>query len=71
MTLVANWKDAWRWWSVQIATVIAAVNLAWETLPADALAVIPADWRGWINIGLAVAMLVVRLIDQSKPEASE
>jgi len=72
MKLVPDAKDAWRWFSVQALTLIAALQVMWETLPAEALAVIPADWRGYITIGLAVAGLVGRLIYQApKGEAQE
>ena len=67
MRLVPDWKDAWRWWSIQIATLIAAVNLAWETLPKEALDVIPVDLRGWITLVLSVLMIGARLIQQGKP----
>ena len=67
MKLVPDWKDAWRWWSIQIATLIAAVNLAWETLPKEALDVIPVDLRGWITLVLSVLMIGARLVQQGKP----
>ena len=72
MKLVPDAKDAWRWFSVQALTLIAALQVMWETLPAEALAVIPADWRGYITIGLAVAGLIGRLVYQPpKGEAQE
>lgn len=64
MKLVPNWKEAGRWFSVQLLTLIAALQLAWETLPPDALAVIPEDWRGYITLGLAVLAIFGRLVDQ-------
>ena len=68
MKLVPNASNAWRWYSMQILTVIAALQVAWETLPPDALAVIPVDWRGYITLGLVLAAMVGRLIPQGTAE---
>lgn len=64
MILVPNWRKAWRWLSVQFMALAAAAQVAWETLPPEALAVIPVDWRGYITLGLVLAAMIGRLIDQ-------
>ncbi len=69
MKLVPNARKAWRWFSMQLLTVTAALQVAWETLPPDALAVIPTDWRGYITLGLILAAMVGRLIDQGSADA--
>ena len=71
MKLVPNAGKSWRWFSMQLLTVTAALQVAWETLPPDALAVIPADWRGYVTLGLILAAMVGRLIDQGTAEAQE
>lgn len=64
MRLVPDWKSAWRWLSVQFMTLAAAAEVAWRTLPPEALAVIPPDWQGYITLGLILAGLIGRMIDQ-------
>ena len=64
MKLVPNANKAWRWFSMQLLTITAALQLAWETLPPDALAVIPVDWRGYVTLGLILLAMIGRLIDQ-------
>ena len=64
MKLVPNYKDAWKWWSMQLLVLNGLLQGIWEAMPPDALAVIPQDWRGYITIGLLVLAGVVRLIDQ-------
>ena len=64
MQIVPNARRAWRWFSMQLLTLTAALQVAWETLPPDALAVIPVDYRGFITLGLIVAAMAGRLIDQ-------
>jgi multisubunit Na+/H+ antiporter MnhB subunit len=68
MRLVPNARRAWRWFSVQAFVAIGVLQAAWETLPPDALTVIPIDWRGYITLGLAIAGLVGRLIAQEPKE---
>ena len=60
MKLVENWRSAWKWLSVQFI----AAQVVWQTLPAEATAVIPAEWHGTITLALAVGALVGRMIDQ-------
>jgi hypothetical protein len=62
--LVPNARRAWKWFSMQMMALAATAQVAWESLPADALAVIPMDWRGYITLGLVVAAMLGRLIDQ-------
>lgn len=64
MKLVPNAAAAPRWFSMQVMAVVAALQVAWEALPPDALALIPADWRGYITLGLVVLAMIGRLIDQ-------
>lgn len=64
MKLVPNARRAWKWFSMQMMALAATAQVAWESLPADALAVIPMDWRGYITLGLVVAAMLGRLIDQ-------
>jgi hypothetical protein len=68
MRLVPNARDAWKWLSMRFIALAAALQVAWETLPPDALAVIPVDWRGYITLGILLLAMVGRVIDQSKPE---
>ena len=60
MTLVKNWKSAWKWLSVQFIAIAAL----WETIPLEAKAVLSPDTQSWITLGLLVAAGVGRMIDQ-------
>ena len=71
MKLVPNAASAPRWFSMRIMALIAALQVAWETLPPDALALIPADWRGYITIGLVVLAMIGRVIDQGTATATK
>ena len=70
MKLVENAGQAWKWFSVQAFVAIGLLQAAWETLPPEAVNIIPVDWRGYITLGLAIAGIAGRLIAQ-KPEAAE
>ncbi len=71
MKLVPNASKSWRWFSMQLLTLTAALQVVWETLPPDALAVIPVEWRGYITLGLILAAMVGRVIDQGTAESQE
>lgn len=60
MTLVKNWKSAWKWLSIQFIAIAAL----WETIPLEAKAVLSPDTQSWITLGLLVAAGVGRMIDQ-------
>jgi hypothetical protein len=71
MKLVPNWRSAGRWISMQLMALAAVVQVGWETLPPEALAVIPPDWRGYITLGLVVLAMIGRMIDQGTAGAQE
>lgn len=67
MKLVANWKSAWKWFSVQFVAAAGAVQLSVLAFPDSIRAWLP----DWLTHLLAVALLVAavagRLIDQKRP----
>lgn len=69
MTLIHDWRSAWRWFSVQALAAIALLPVVWPTLPPQVHAWVPEEWRPWIIVGLAVGGIVGRLIDQQKAAA--
>lgn len=66
MKLVANWRDAWRWFSVQAMAAIVALPLVWASLPADVKGYLPDGWEPYLLMVLAVAGIMGRMVDQSK-----
>ena len=69
MKLVENWKQAYRWFSVQALAILAALPLAWATLPPQIVGKVPESWWPWIILILAGGGLAGRLIDQNKGSA--
>lgn len=66
MQLVPDWKESWRWFSVQVLAVLAALPLVWVALPADAKAFLPDSLEPWVLAALAAGGLIGRLVDQPK-----
>lgn len=60
MRLVPNWQAAWKWLSVQFIALAAM----WESLPAEAVAVVPDPYSGWITLALLVLAGIGRMVDQ-------
>lgn len=69
MKLVENWKQAWKWFSVQALALVALLPVVWPTLPPTVHAWVPEEWRPWIIVALAVGGIAGRLIDQQKVHA--
>lgn len=69
MKLVPDARRAWRWFSVQVLTALAAAPLIWASIPADVQAFLPPEWRPWVLAAMALAGLAGRLIDQSNRDA--
>lgn len=69
MQFVPDWRDAWKWFSVQALAAIVILPMVWASLPADAKAWVPESWQPWIIMVLAVAGIIGRVIDQNKAPA--
>lgn len=70
--LVQNWKDAWRWYSMQALTFLAFLPLVWMELPPTAQefvsGIVPPDWHPLIITVVASSGAIMRLIDQTRGE---
>lgn len=69
MKLIQNWRDAWKWFSVQALAAIVALPFVWVNLPADAKSYLPDGAEPWVLVVLAAGGLIGRIIDQQKPTA--
>lgn len=70
MKLIPDWKDAWRWFSVQALIILAALPVVWSAIPSDAKGFLPDGWEPWVLFGLAIAGLIGRVIDQNRTPAA-
>ena len=62
MKLIPNWREAWRFLSIQM---IALASI-WESIPEDVKAsVVAPDWQNRVTFALIVAAGLGRMIDQS------
>jgi hypothetical protein len=66
--LVPDWRQAWRWFSVQSMALAGAVQATWVMIPEDMREAVPGAWVAGITAGILVLGVIGRLIDQSKPE---
>ena len=65
MKLIENWREAWKWFSVHIAAIMATLNALQATVPQVQAFLTPAQ-VAYINAALGVAVIWARLISQSK-----
>ena len=66
MRLIYNWREAWKWFSVQFLAVLGLLPLVWGSLPDDAKAFLPEGYGPWVLTTLAVCGILGRIIDQKK-----
>ena len=53
--MIAEWRQAWRWFSMQAMLLSGAVQAAWEALPADLKQYLPS----WLGLVLSLSVLVL------------
>ena len=64
--MIENWKEAWKWFSVQVLALLTIAPVIWSELPEDVKAMIPPEWRPWIIAFVALAGLILRFKAQTK-----
>lgn len=64
MKLIDNWRQAWRFVSVQAMALALALQGVWINLPDDLRALIPDKLALSITAGILVLGLIGRLIQQ-------
>ena len=55
--MIAEWRQAWRWFSMQAMLLSGAVQAAWVALPADLKQYLPS----WLGLVLSLSVLVLGL----------
>jgi hypothetical protein len=66
MTLIENWRSAWRMLSVQAMTIAGALQGAWLYLPDDMRSSVDPKLMHVITIALLVLGVVGRMVKQDK-----
>lgn len=59
--LIEDWKQSWKFLSVQLAAALALLDIAYEYLPA-VQTYLPEGWVKW----MALSIIVARIIKQRK-----
>lgn len=70
LTLVWNWRDAWRWASVQVAAASAAIQFAILTVPDTVRQYLP-DWVTHWSAIFCFASIVVARITATRDKSNE
>lgn len=66
MTLIQEWRAAWRWFSVQAMALVAAIQGGWAALPDDLKTHIPARAVTVLTVALLLLGIGGRLVRQRK-----
>lgn len=68
--LIDNWKNAWKFVTVQIAAVILFLPTLFPYLPEIA-AFIPTNWYQWLAGAILVARIVKQRVDDYRKECKD
>lgn len=63
--LVARWREAWKWGSVRLSLLLAAVAALEQSLPVLS-AYLPAHWVSYTALAIIVARVL--LVQTGKPD---
>ena len=66
MRLVSDARNAWRWFSIQLAALSGILPGAWLVVPDDMRKAVPDDWLAIGAVIFAVLIVIGRLIDQAR-----
>lgn len=68
MKLVDDWKDAWKWISVNCMIIATAIQGAWMYIPDDMRTAIPSGIVNIVTLILLAAGIAGRLVKQGTPD---
>jgi hypothetical protein len=80
MTLIAEWRKFYKFWSIQLGVIGTAITgyliaspeaalFAWGLMPADLKEAIPPQFTPLIGVFVFVASMLARLVKQKKLHA--
>ena len=64
MKFVPDAKDAWRWFSVQLAFVSSIAPAVGLAVPEDIRAAVPQEWMAGFAVAMGALIALGRLVDQ-------
>lgn len=65
--LVTDWKQSWKWFSVQAFVLLGAAGPVWSSIPEDWRQAVPSEWLAIGATVLAIIGIAGRVISQDKP----
>jgi hypothetical protein len=66
MKLIDEWRQAWRWFSMQAMVAVAAIQGGWAAMPDDLKAHFPARLVTALSITLLLLGIGGRLVKQKR-----
>lgn len=67
--LVANFREGWKWLSVQWPVAVGVLIELYQTFPDEVKAVIPSAWMPHLAAAAFLATAALRFVNQSKEQS--
>lgn len=62
--LIPDWRQAWRWWSVRLGALAAALPPLWSAIPEDIKSRLPGSTATIGASVIAIAIVIARVLPQ-------
>ena len=63
--LVDNWRNSWKWFSMQCMAAAGAIQSTWMLLPDDMKSVVPPQLVSYATIAILALGGIGRLVSQT------
>lgn len=71
ISIVENWRNAWKWISVHAMVLAAAIQGAWLQIPDDMKAALPPHCVQYSTIVLLVVGVIGRFVKQGATDVEQ
>lgn len=65
MKLVDNWRNSWKWFSMQCMAAAGTIQATWMAIPDDMKAAVPAQWVSYATLAILALGGIGRLVSQT------
>jgi len=65
MRLVSDWRQAWKWFSVQALALSTAILAIWQMLPPELKHSVPDQYVTYGTMAILVLGVIGRVVDQN------
>lgn len=70
LEIIPEWRDAYKWVSINCMVVAAALQATWVSLPANLVSKVPEPYVHLVTMGILVLGIIGRILKQGDANVS-